>query len=75
MGEQFKVNNHLSFGMTNFYKENKQWILGITVNKEEQSYASSSLYKDIALKSNKYEFNLWLLFIGLHMSVKGKKNK
>ena len=54
MGEQLKINKYLSFGMTNFYRENKQWILGITVNKEEQSFASSSLYKDIAFKSNKY---------------------
>jgi len=75
MGEQLKINKYLSFGMTNFYRENKQWILGITVNKEEQSFASSSLYKDIAFKSNKYEFNLWLLFIGLHMSIKGKSRR
>jgi hypothetical protein len=55
----------IEFNKTDFYKENNQWIIGLTVNKEIESYRNGKNY-------NKYEFNLWLGLIGLHMIVRNK---
>ena len=45
----------LEFDKTNFYKKNNQWIIGITVNKEIESYRNGDNYK-------KYELNLWISY-------------
>ena len=55
----------LEFNKTNFYKKNNQWIIGITVNKEIESYRNGDNYK-------KYEFNFWVGLIGLHMTIRNK---
>lgn len=74
MGEQLKVNNHLSFGVTSFYKKDKQWIIGVTLNKEQEVYSDN--YDEAPYRvQNKYEFNLWLIFIGLHMSIRGRSKQ
>ena len=74
MGEQLKINNHLSFGMTTFYKGDKQFIIGITINKEEELH--NTLYEITPHRvQNKYELNLWLVYIGLHITVRGKSKQ
>jgi len=74
MGEQLKINNHLSFGITTHYREWKQYIIGITFNKEENEFSSDY---DTAphFIQNKYELNIWLVFVGLHMSIRGKSKE
>lgn len=55
----------LEFSKTGFYKKNNQWIIGITVNKEIESYRNGDNYK-------KYEFNFWVGLIGFHMTIRNK---
>ena len=70
MGEGFKVNKYLNFHMTTHYREWEQYIVGITVNKEKEEFSDD--YDNAPHKMrNKYEFNLWLIFIGLHITIKG----
>jgi hypothetical protein len=74
MGEQLKINKYLSFGITTHYREWNQYIIGFTINKEKVE--SSDDYDNAPHKiQNKYEFNLWLIFIGLHMSIRGKSKQ
>jgi hypothetical protein len=55
----------IEFSKTDFYKNNHQWIIGATINKEIESYRNGENY-------NKYEFNLWLRLIGLHITFRKK---
>ena len=55
----------IEFSKTDFYKKNNQWIVGLTVNKEIESYRNGDNYK-------KYELNLWIGLIGLHMTIRSK---
>lgn len=69
--EEYSYNiKKIEFSKTNFYKQNNQWIIGVTTNKEVESYRNNDNY-------NKYEFNLWLGLIGLHMTIRKliKENK
>jgi len=65
----------IEFHKTNFYKENNQWIIGITINKEIETYnCNVDDYGNITGGENykKYEFNLWLGIVGLHMTIRKK---
>lgn len=74
MEEEIRVNKWLSFHLTTHYREWKQYIIGITLNKEEEEYSDN--YDNAPHRvNNKYEFNLWLIFIGLHMSIRGKSKQ
>lgn len=76
MGEkEINIGKHIKLTMMKHYKEWKQLILGVTINAEEETFASNSLYNDILLKRTKYEFNIWLFLISFHITVYGKMNK
>jgi len=65
----------IEFHKTNFYKENNQCIIGITINKEIETYnCDVDDYGNITggENYNKYEFNLWLGIVGLHMTIRNK---
>ena len=55
----------LEFNKTNFYKKNNQWIIGVTVNKENECYRNGDSCK-------KYELNFWLGLVGFHITVRNK---
>lgn len=58
----------IEFSKTNYYKGNNQWILGFTINKENEYYRNRDNYK-------KYEFNLWVGLIGVHITIRNKCKK
>lgn len=75
MEEYNNTIKNIEFHKTNFYKENNQWIVGITVNKEIETYnCNVDDYGNITggENYNKYEFNLWLGIVGLHMTIRKK---
>jgi hypothetical protein len=75
MGEYNNNIKKIEFNKTNFYKNNNQWIIGITVNKEVETYnCNTDDYGNITggENYNKHEFNLWLGLVGLHMTIRKK---
>lgn len=73
MGEkEICLGKHIKLTMMNQYKKWQQYIVGITINKEYEYFASNSLYEDIDLKRAKYELNIWLFLISFHLTIYGK---
>ncbi|GAA0083352.1 hypothetical protein [Clostridium sp. CTA-6] len=73
--KEINLGKYIKFSIMVGYKKFNQYILGITANKENQYLASNSLYKDIAFKTTKWEFNIWLILISFHITIYGKNKK
>lgn len=72
--DNFKI-KRIEFQRSKFYEPNNQWIIGCTVNKEIETYNCNVDGNGNITGGdnyNKYEFNIWLGLIGLHMTIRNK---
>lgn len=70
--KHINLGEYIRLTMLTNYKQSKQLIAGVTINAENEQFASSSLYSDVAFKRRKWELNMWLLFISFHITICGK---
>lgn len=73
--KHINIGEYIRLTMLTNYKQSKQLIAGVTVNTENEQFASSSLYNDVAFKRRKWELNMWLFFISFHITIYGRIKK
>jgi hypothetical protein len=71
--KQFKLSEHLEVAVSKCNCQ--QRLLGSTLTREYQYYGGDSRYKGVKYYRCEYEFDMWLVYFGLHIVFRPRLKK